>query len=33
MRCLVSEVKSAVCGGDFTAWLTSAEGASILYGL
>lgn len=30
VRCLVSEVKSAVCGGDFTAWLTSAEGASIL---
>ncbi|KAI8549558.1 hypothetical protein RHMOL_Rhmol06G0034000 [Rhododendron molle] len=30
VRCLVSEVKSAVCGGDFTAWLTSAEGASLL---
>ncbi|KAH7848394.1 hypothetical protein Vadar_002240 [Vaccinium darrowii] len=30
VRCLVYEVKSAVCGGDFTAWLTSAEGASIL---
>ena len=33
VRCLVSEVKNATCGGDFTVWLTSAEGASILYGL
>ncbi|GFZ10397.1 regulator of chromosome condensation (RCC1) family protein [Actinidia rufa] len=30
VRCLVSEVKNATCGGDFTVWLTSAEGASIL---
>lgn len=33
VRCLVSEVKTAVCGGDFTVWLTSVEGSSILYGL
>lgn len=33
VRCLVSEVKVAVCGADFTVWLTSIEGASILYGL
>ncbi|KAL2538270.1 Regulator of chromosome condensation (RCC1) family protein [Forsythia ovata] len=30
VRCLVSEVKTTACGGDFTVWLTSAEGASIL---
>ncbi|KAG8377892.1 hypothetical protein BUALT_Bualt08G0080800 [Buddleja alternifolia] len=30
VRCLVSEVKTAVCGGDFTVWLTSTEGSSIL---
>ncbi|KAL0314610.1 UNVERIFIED_CONTAM: protein RCC2 [Sesamum angustifolium] len=30
VRCLVSEVKTAVCGGDFTVWLTSIEGSSIL---
>lgn len=30
VRCLVSEVKVAVCGADFTVWLTSIEGASIL---
>lgn len=33
VRCLVSEVKNIACGADFTVWLTSAEGASILYGL
>lgn len=33
VRCLVSEVKNTVCGADFTVWLTSVEGASILYGL
>jgi len=31
VRCLVSEVKHAACGGDFTVWLSSVEGASILY--
>ncbi|KAL1533340.1 protein RCC2-like [Salvia divinorum] len=30
VRCLVSEVKSAVCGGEFTVWLTSVEGSSIM---
>ncbi|KAK4429347.1 protein RCC2 [Sesamum alatum] len=30
VRCLVSEVKTAVCGGEFTVWLTSIEGSSIL---
>ncbi|KAA8528719.1 hypothetical protein F0562_036074 [Nyssa sinensis] len=30
VRCLVSEVKNAVCGADFTVWLSSVEGASIL---
>ncbi|XP_051124036.1 uncharacterized protein LOC127246614 [Andrographis paniculata] len=30
VRCQVSEVTTAVCGGDFTVWLTSAEGSSIL---
>uniref|UniRef100_A0A5B6ZEZ2 Protein RCC2 n=1 Tax=Davidia involucrata TaxID=16924 RepID=A0A5B6ZEZ2_DAVIN len=30
VRCLVSEVKNAVCGADFTVWLTSVEAASIL---
>uniref|UniRef100_A0A5B6ZHU1 Protein RCC2 n=1 Tax=Davidia involucrata TaxID=16924 RepID=A0A5B6ZHU1_DAVIN len=30
VRCLVSEVKNAACGADFTVWLTSVEGASIL---
>ena len=33
VRCLVSEVKTTACGGDFTVWLSSVEGASILYGL
>ncbi|KAF7829598.1 protein RCC2-like protein [Senna tora] len=28
--CLVSEVKNTACGGDFTVWLSSVEGASIL---
>lgn len=31
VRCQVSEVKSAVCGAEFTVWLTSVEGSSILY--
>ncbi|KAL6506748.1 hypothetical protein OROHE_022580 [Orobanche hederae] len=30
VRCNVSEVKTAVCGGDFTVWLTSVEGSSIM---
>ncbi|GER57048.1 regulator of chromosome condensation family protein [Striga asiatica] len=30
VSCQVSDVKSAVCGGDFTVWLTSVEGSSIL---
>lgn len=30
VRCLVSEVKHTACGGDFTVWLSSIEGASIL---
>ncbi|XP_015884835.1 uncharacterized protein LOC107420400 isoform X1 [Ziziphus jujuba] len=30
VRCLVSNVKNTVCGGDFTVWLSSVEGATIL---
>lgn len=30
IRCLVSEVRNAACGADFSVWLTSTEGASIL---
>ncbi|XP_076892137.1 uncharacterized protein LOC143543774 [Bidens hawaiensis] len=30
VRCLVSEVTNVACGADFTVWLTSVEGASIL---
>lgn len=30
VSCLVAEVTNAACGADFTAWLTSTEGASIL---
>ncbi|XP_019156128.1 PREDICTED: protein RCC2 [Ipomoea nil] len=30
VRCLVSEVKTTSCGADFTVWLTSIEGSSIL---
>ncbi|KAK1274590.1 hypothetical protein QJS04_geneDACA015217 [Acorus gramineus] len=30
--CLVSEVTNVVCGGDFTVWLTSVEGSSIMLG-
>ncbi|XP_057435033.1 uncharacterized protein LOC130727801 [Lotus japonicus] len=30
VRCLVSEVTYTTCGGDFTVWLSSVEGASIL---
>lgn len=33
VRCLVSEVTATACGADFTVWLSSVEGASILYGL
>ncbi|GMP81554.1 hypothetical protein CsSME_00036223 [Camellia sinensis var. sinensis] len=33
VHCLVSEVRTAACGADFSVWLTSVEGASILYGL
>lgn len=32
VRCLVSDVTNVACGADFTVWLTSVEGASILYG-
>lgn len=31
VRCHVSDVKVAACGGDFTVWLTSVQGASIQY--
>ncbi|KAF2310071.1 hypothetical protein P3X46_020810 [Hevea brasiliensis] len=30
VRCLVSDVKKTACGADFTVWLSSVEGASIL---
>ncbi|KAL1343911.1 uncharacterized protein [Arachis hypogaea] len=30
VRCLVSEVNYTTCGGDFTVWLSSVEGSSIL---
>ncbi|XP_047328167.1 protein RCC2 homolog [Impatiens glandulifera] len=30
VRCPVSEVKSIACGADFTVWLTSTEGSSIM---
>ncbi|KAL5999912.1 hypothetical protein ACLOJK_034589 [Asimina triloba] len=30
VRCLVPQAKHAVCGADFTVWLSSVEGASIL---
>ncbi|KAI3733244.1 hypothetical protein L1987_64464 [Smallanthus sonchifolius] len=30
VRCLVSEVTNVTCGAEFTVWLTSVEGASIL---
>ncbi|XP_021743802.1 protein RCC2 homolog [Chenopodium quinoa] len=30
IRCQVSEVKAVACGGEFTAWLSSTEGATIL---
>ncbi|CAN6463658.1 unnamed protein product [Victoria cruziana] len=30
VRCLVSQVTNAVCGADFTVWLSSIQGASIL---
>lgn len=30
VRCLVSDATTAVCGGDFTVWLTSVEGSSIM---
>ncbi|KAJ8538292.1 hypothetical protein K7X08_014832 [Anisodus acutangulus] len=30
VRCAVTEVKTTACGVDFTVWLTSVEGASIL---
>lgn len=33
VRCLVSEVKNTACGAEFTVWLSSVEGATILYGL
>jgi hypothetical protein len=31
--CLVTEATNAVCGADFTVWLSSVEGSSILYEL
>lgn len=30
VRCLVSEVKNTACGAEFTVWLSSVEGATIL---
>ncbi|KAI7728385.1 hypothetical protein M8C21_009462 [Ambrosia artemisiifolia] len=30
VRCVVTEVTNVACGADFTVWLTSVEGASIL---
>ncbi|GMH23404.1 hypothetical protein Nepgr_025247 [Nepenthes gracilis] len=30
VRCLVSEVKNVTCGGEFTVWLSSVPGSSIL---
>lgn len=30
VRCLVSEVHTVACGGEFTVWLTSTAGSSIL---
>ncbi|KAJ8772550.1 hypothetical protein K2173_027727 [Erythroxylum novogranatense] len=30
VRCHLSDVKTTACGADFTVWLTSVEGASIL---
>ncbi|KAF5740828.1 regulator of chromosome condensation family protein [Tripterygium wilfordii] len=30
VRCLASEVKNTACGSDFTVWLSSVEGSSIL---
>ncbi|CAL5418414.1 unnamed protein product [Camellia sinensis] len=30
VHCLVSEVRTAACGADFSVWFTSVEGASIL---
>ncbi|GFP95190.1 protein rcc2 homolog [Phtheirospermum japonicum] len=30
VRCQVADVTTAVCGGDFTVWLTSVEGSSIM---
>ncbi|KAI7743893.1 hypothetical protein M8C21_029895 [Ambrosia artemisiifolia] len=30
VRCLVSDVTNVACGADFTVWLTSVEGTSIL---
>ncbi|OMO75307.1 Regulator of chromosome condensation, RCC1 [Corchorus olitorius] len=30
VRCLVSQVTDTACGAEFTAWLSSVEGASIL---
>ncbi|XP_024027175.1 protein RCC2 homolog [Morus notabilis] len=30
VRCLVSEVTTTACGAEFTVWLSSVEGASIL---
>ena len=29
----MSDVSNTACGADFTVWLTSVEGASIVYGL
>ncbi|PON93854.1 Regulator of chromosome condensation [Trema orientale] len=30
VRCLVSDVKTTACGAEFTVWLSSVEGSSIL---
>jgi len=31
VSCIVAEATNAVCGADFTVWLSSVEGSSILY--
>lgn len=31
VSCIVAEATNAACGADFTAWLSSVEGSSILY--
>jgi len=31
VSCIVAEATNVVCGADFTVWLSSVEGSSILY--